>query len=230
MCTRVTIKLRSMVCLSLFVFAGCASEPSTTTPASPERVDRIEIRPNPPFFRVGESTQLTAVVYSMSNRVMQGQTVRWTTSDSSIASIDEAGVVHGVHRGNAIITASVADRSSTLSLLVQPGDCARSEGAIAIGETRRGILDSATACALSGEPAASWQLTVTAPTSVQIVLTSYLYFTHVVLTDAELRPLGEARNSAQGVLLRGVLDPGSYIVWVMADGDDGHYELSVKVQ
>src|SRR5262245_17595539 len=166
-----------MACLSLLVFAGCEGEPSTAPmPEAIDRVDRIAIVSPVSFFTVGVSAQLTAIVYSKTYKIIEGQTVKWSSSDPSIASINDDGVVRGEHGGSAIITASVADKSSSLRLLVQPGDCTQSEGAIEIGETRQGILNSATACALGGEPADSWRLDLTAPTSLLIVLTSSLYF------------------------------------------------------
>jgi hypothetical protein len=161
-----------LVCLSLFVLAGCDRELATAPTIAVERVDRIVIVSTSPHFAVGTSTQLAAVVYSQTNRIMEGQPVKWASSDPSIASVNEDGVVHGEHRGNAVITARVADKFSAVSLFVDPGDCTQSAGIIEVGETRQAMLfSSTTPCSLGGEPADSWQLNLAAPASLQIALT-----------------------------------------------------------
>jgi hypothetical protein len=159
---------------------------------------------------------------------MEGQAVKWASTDSSIASVNELGVVHGEKVGNVTITASVGDKFSTLRLYVSPGDCTEAADTIEIGKTRQGYLNSSTACLLSEEPADGWLFNVAVPESLQIDVAITLYFAHVVLTDAKLKPLATGVRTAHGVTIRRELPPGSYIVWILADFEDGAYQLSIK--
>ena len=225
-----------VVGLSIVVVCGCNHERTTTEPArtpdtptdSIERVARILVSQPPDGFTVGESTQLSAVVLSATNRVMEGQPVRWTSSDPTIATVSDLGVVHGERAGSAIITASVGDKFGAVSLAVSPpvvgATCTQAPGTVGIGETRVGSLSSSGDCLfLLGEPSQAWQLNVTAPTPLQIDLSSDDYFAHFAITDTQLKTLAAADNT-----LRIALPAGTYIVWVAADFDDASYSLSVK--
>jgi hypothetical protein len=225
-----------IVCLSIVLVCGCNGDPATgPTPVTPrdtiERVASVAITIPPVRFIVGDSIRLTAVVLSRTGRVMDGQPVQWTSSDPSIAGVSEHGVVRGHNVGSANITARVGDRSSVVFLSVYPAACAQVATTIGIGETRTGFLSSC-ASLLLGEPADGWHFTVSAPALLQFDLKSSLYFAHLVLTDAQMRPVARAEYytaSASGLItLRSQLAAGSYIIWVGADGDDGGYQLSVN--
>ena len=62
---------------------------------------------------VGETAQLNATVQGAS------QTVTWTSSDTSIASVDENGVVTAVKEGTATITASANGIKDTTEIRIQ---------------------------------------------------------------------------------------------------------------
>ncbi|MGH7552964.1 MAG: Ig-like domain-containing protein [Longimicrobiales bacterium] len=221
--------------LSIVVALGCERETSTAPfPVTPrdtvDRIARIVIVGPTSSLRVGDSTQFIARVMNQYGGAMEGQSVQWASSDSSIANVDKNGFVHGKKVGYVTITASVGDKFDNVGLVVAPGACTQASQTIGIGETRSGSLRSETACLLNGEPADGWQFTVTAPALLQIDVTINLYFRHLVLTDAELRPLAQAEAvyTAQGLTLRRELAAGSYIVWILADSDDGDYAISIK--
>jgi hypothetical protein len=222
-----------IILLSIVVVLGCEREPSTapipvTPPDTVERIARLVIV-GPTSLSVGDSTQFIASVMNQYGGAIEGQSVQWTSSDASTASVDKNGLVRGRKVGYVTITATVGDIVSNVSLVVAQGPCRQASQTIGVGETRSGSLRS-TACLLNGEPADGWQFTVTAPALLQIDVTIDLYFRHLVLTDAELRPLAqaEAAYTAQGLTLRRELAAGSYIVWILADGDDGAYVISIK--
>lgn len=62
---------------------------------------------------VGETAQLNATVQGAS------QTVTWTSSDTSIASVDANGVVTGIKKGTATITASANGIKDTTEIRIQ---------------------------------------------------------------------------------------------------------------
>ena len=225
-----------IVGLSVAVLWGCDREPATgPAPFTPppgdtiERIGWIVVSRPPERFSVGDSTLLTAVVMSQTNKVMAGQTVHWTSSDPSTARVSEQGVVRAEKVGFAIITASVGEKFSGVHVNVYPGACTHAAATIEIGQARTGALNSHMTCLLRGEPADGWQVNLTASTLLRIDLQSSMYFGHLMLTDTQLKQIAHAEYTGSGmVTMRSSLAAGSYIVWVAADGDDGNYELSVK--
>lgn len=66
---------------------------------------------------VGQSTQLYAAITP--NKVSDNS-INWTSSDSSVAEIDERGIVKGVKEGKATITAKTANgKTTTFIMLIQ---------------------------------------------------------------------------------------------------------------
>ena len=67
----------------------------------------------------GESTQLAATVLPAN---ADDKTVRWTTSDSQVATVSAQGLVTAIKAGTAVITATAGDKSATCTLTVEPSD------------------------------------------------------------------------------------------------------------
>jgi uncharacterized protein YjdB len=67
---------------------------------------------------VGQSAQFSAVVKDQNGNVMTGQTIAWSTSNSSVATVSGSGLMSAVGAGSATITASVGGKSSTASVAV----------------------------------------------------------------------------------------------------------------
>ena len=76
-------------------------------PAGPgtPRVSQITLSPLTPTIIAGQSVTLTAEPKDAAGVVVSGQTVSWTTSDASVATVT-GGVVAGVKAGSATITAT----------------------------------------------------------------------------------------------------------------------------
>ncbi len=62
---------------------------------------------------VGETAQLNATVQGAS------QTITWTSSDTSIVTVNESGVVTGIKKGTATITASANGIKDTTEIRIQ---------------------------------------------------------------------------------------------------------------
>jgi hypothetical protein len=112
-----------------------------------------------------------------------------------------------------------------VDLNVWPPHCTEASANLKIGETGYGNLNSNEDCMLDGEPVEGWQVDVNGPTSVQIDLQFGDYFAHLLLTDAQLRPIAGGYGVKS---LRSTFLAGTYIIWVGADFDDGPYQLSIK--
>ncbi|EOU1691500.1 discoidin domain-containing protein [Clostridium perfringens] len=63
---------------------------------------------------VNESEQLKAVL----NPIESNDTITWTSSDESIAKVDENGVVTGIGKGEALITATIPNGKSATSKVI----------------------------------------------------------------------------------------------------------------
>lgn len=63
---------------------------------------------------VNESEQLKAVL----NPIESNDTITWTSSDESIAKVDENGVITGIGKGEALITATIPNGKSATSKVI----------------------------------------------------------------------------------------------------------------
>lgn len=78
-------------------------------------VNSVTLSPKGPAFYVGETKQLTATVYPEN---AANKAVTWSSSDSTVASVDANGLVTGHKAGSAVITVTTVDGSYTDSTKV----------------------------------------------------------------------------------------------------------------
>lgn len=89
-----------------------------TVTVVPETPNNILVQPSPVTLRVGNVRQFTATPRSSSGSPIEGLTVQWQSSNSSIASVSTTGEVTAVSRGNVIITASVNNISGSSQVTI----------------------------------------------------------------------------------------------------------------
>jgi alpha-tubulin suppressor-like RCC1 family protein len=77
----------------------------------------VEVGPQPPV-RVGGTQAYTATVRDASGAVVTGETVTWSISDTTVATVDASGVVHGVAAGTATLSATTATRPAGITAQV----------------------------------------------------------------------------------------------------------------
>ena len=94
---------------------GCGA-----TSGPQDSVVRVEVVPFELLLQTAESKKLTANLYGQDNHLLEGRTVSWNSSNSTIASIDDAGTVTGLAAGGATITATSEGRSGTATIVVVP--------------------------------------------------------------------------------------------------------------
>ncbi len=68
--------------------------------------------------RVGEEITVTAVVRDADGNELTGRSISWSTSNSSVAAVTQQGVVTAAGAGSAVITATVENRSDTITFTV----------------------------------------------------------------------------------------------------------------
>jgi uncharacterized protein YjdB len=69
---------------------------------------------------VGSTTQLSAVAYDQTGAQLIGVTFQWSSSDKTIATVSDAGVVTGVAVGTARISAMAGAASGFADVNVGP--------------------------------------------------------------------------------------------------------------
>ena len=81
-------------------------------------VANVTVQPATATVSIGATTTLTASARDGNGNVLTGRIVTWSSNNPGIASVNSAGVVTGVNRGSAIITATSEGRSGTATVTV----------------------------------------------------------------------------------------------------------------
>jgi hypothetical protein len=110
--------LRSTLQASIIVaVAGCGGSDTAVSPPVCT-ISAVTISPTPATVAAGSSTTLTANVTSAHCGSLS---TTWQSGATSIATVDNAGVVHGIVPGTATITATVSGQSGSTVVTVGPG-------------------------------------------------------------------------------------------------------------
>lgn len=101
-------KFRTLLALSLAAAALGACKDDTT--GSTGGVTKIVITPSQDSILVGSTITLVADAQDASGHSFPGAQITWSTSNDFIATVDQAGHVHGDSVGVADIRASIKDQ------------------------------------------------------------------------------------------------------------------------
>jgi hypothetical protein len=78
----------------------------------------VEVTPASGTVRVGATVQLSAVAKDAQGNPIAGKAITWTTSSATLATVSTTGLVTGVGRGTATITAAADGRTGTATVEV----------------------------------------------------------------------------------------------------------------
>ena len=81
-------------------------------------VARVTVTPANPHIDAGKSVTLIARVLDATGNVLTGRDVSWTSSDTRIVTVDQSGVVRGIRRGSAVVTATAEGKFGTATVAV----------------------------------------------------------------------------------------------------------------
>ena len=121
MSRRRTLIRLSAVLAVVALAKGCGDGDSPSAPPTPEpaRPTTVTVsRATHELTAFGATVQLSAEVRDQNARVMAGATVTWTSSASSVATVDASGLVTAVGNGTATITASAGSASGSAVVTV----------------------------------------------------------------------------------------------------------------
>ena len=108
--------------LVLVLACGGGDDPaaSPTAPQGPSPVaTSITISPgSATLSALGETEQLTAQVLDQNGRAMAGATVAWSSSDESVATVTDGGLVTALANGSASVMATVASLTANAAITV----------------------------------------------------------------------------------------------------------------
>src|SRR6266699_2596390 len=95
---------------------GKSSTAAITVTSVP--VASVLVSPATATVRVGQTVQLTATARDSTGSTLPGRTVSWGSSNPSIATVNNSGLVTGIVAGTATITATSEGKSSTAAVTV----------------------------------------------------------------------------------------------------------------
>lgn len=99
-------------------------EGSASVSVVPEPVDYVTITPASGQLEVTDTLQLEAKTFDDQDNELTGRMVIWTSSDNSLATVDNTGLVTGEGPGDVLITATSEGKSamSMIAVVAQPVD------------------------------------------------------------------------------------------------------------
>jgi uncharacterized protein YjdB len=92
---------------------------ASVTVAPHNSPDKVTVTPTSANLYPGDELQLQGNVVDSGNRVISGATIQWSSSNTGIARVSNAGLVTAVAPGSATITASSGGRSATAAMTVR---------------------------------------------------------------------------------------------------------------
>ncbi len=117
--TRARLLVPALVAVALGACGGSKSASSTTAPPTGV-VASISVAPTTTTLVIGDTLRFVATLYDNASNILTGDTVAWSSSDSSVATVSDSGTVTGVATGTATITATSKGILGTAALTVTP--------------------------------------------------------------------------------------------------------------
>jgi hypothetical protein len=111
------VRFRSLIALFLLaVLSTCSGKDSATAPTSV--VAAVQLSISAQALYVGASTQATLALTDQNGKSISGQSVTWTTSDGTVATVNNTGLITGAGPGSATITATSGGKTGTVTIQV----------------------------------------------------------------------------------------------------------------
>lgn len=115
------IAMAALAALALVLLAGCDDEPPTAPPVPDTPLASLTIAPATDTLSVGETLVFSVAALDTDSVAVVQPPVRWSSSNTGVASVSGAGVLsaHGI--GTVNVIASYGGRADTAIIVVVPG-------------------------------------------------------------------------------------------------------------
>src|SRR5258708_21784348 len=104
----------------LVVWCGGGGDTTGTTTVPTLVVTAVLVTPNVAQIELGASATFVADIRDQFGAILPGKTVTWTITNTSVATVDAAGVVKGVAAGTTSLSATVDGKSGLATISVIP--------------------------------------------------------------------------------------------------------------
>ena len=195
-------------------------------------VASVSVTPPTAALTIGKApVQLVATPKSASGATLAGRIVQWSSSAAAIATVSQTGLVTAVAPGGATISAISEGATGSAVMQVTQDPCTVIR-ALSIGQPTSGTL-AATDCRLSDNTVIQlYEFSLTAPTKVEILMTSAVVDSYLFLADASLNVIDEDDDGggAKNARIMRTLPAGRYALFANTFGVDsyGPYQLVVR--
>ncbi|MBC7791588.1 MAG: Ig-like domain-containing protein [Anaerolineae bacterium] len=132
----------ALSCVALLTVAACGDDNGGSGPGA--AVATVAVTPATPAITVGGAVQLSASTRDSDGDVLTGRSITWTSLNSGVATVTQAGLVTGVGQGTVVIRATSEGRSGEATVTVTGvpvssvtigPDSARTSATVAVGDS-----------------------------------------------------------------------------------------------
>ena len=100
--------------IALLGIAVACSDATTAPPSTPTPTSVVVSASSLRFSSLGETAQLTATVHDQNRQVVVGATVAWVSANTSVAIVDQSGLVSAAGNGATTMTAAAGATASAM--------------------------------------------------------------------------------------------------------------------
>jgi uncharacterized protein YjdB len=183
----------------------------------PVAVATIELSAPPQFgISAGSSYQITPVAKDAAGNALPNRTFLWSSSDATVATVSQTGVVSGVSPGSAQISASSEGRTAVVGAIVLPQQVATvtvslTPSSLAVGQTAQAV---ATLRDLSGNTLSGRQVAWTSSSPGVASVSASGVVSAAAAGTSTLTAASEGKSAAVSVSVTAATAPRSSIVTI----------------
>src|SRR5438094_582144 len=172
----------------------------------PPAVASVDVTPPSASVQAGQTVQLTATPKDANGAPLSGRTVTWSSSNTSVATVSNSGLVSGVTPGTATITATSEGKSGTSTITVPPVPVASVEVTPATASVQAGqtVQLTATPRDANGAPLSGRTVTWSSSTTAVATVSNGGLVSGVTPGSATITATSEGKSGTSSVTVTNV--------------------------